>query len=176
MTRSESLLRRSSSRKPVASVQWLHTAKKAKAANELRITLPSDDEPYSAISVRGTRSALSNPADQPSTCQHQPKGPREVEPAPRGPPAQEDALVETPRTSPARRGERPISLSSTIPSIVEQTIGTRRSRGDGLKSPDPLRNHDQSEARQIQCDYRRMNRERTTAKVSKHVAELHNTI
>src|SRR6185295_671463 len=80
MTLSGSLFQRSSSRKPVASVQSLDTAKEARATNELRITLPSDDEPYSVMSVRGTRSALFNPADQPSTCLQRQGCPREVEP------------------------------------------------------------------------------------------------
>jgi hypothetical protein len=39
-------------------------------------------------------------------------------------------------------GDDVIETRFATPSIVKPTIGSRRSRGDELKLPDPLRNHD----------------------------------
>jgi len=167
MTLSRSLFRRSSSRKPVASVQWLHTAKEANAA-EVTNHVAMRHAPYSTMSVRErllpspTRLTNCKPV---STNR---KAPREVEPGSHPRTAGVGRHTHrNPRASPPGGGSGQYHWRSAIPSIVEQTIASCRSPGDGLKPPDPLRNHDQSEARQIQCDYRQMNRDRTTEKASK---------
>jgi hypothetical protein len=56
-----------------------------------------------------------------------------------------------PRLSPGR-GSGQQHCRSATPSIVESTTGSRRSRGNELKPPDPLIKHDQSEVRVVIAD------------------------